>query len=72
MKKILLLIILLVLIVASFIVYKNYFIKKRNCPEWINCMPGLSWDEATGKFESNLNKKCEIPKGCENITEIVR
>jgi len=30
-----------------------------NCPEWVNCMPGPDF---TG---------CEIPEGCEGITEKV-
>ncbi|MDI3496288.1 MAG: hypothetical protein PWQ35_309 [Patescibacteria group bacterium] len=34
-------------------------IKKANCPEWINCMPTVG--EA---------RPCQIPLGCEGITQI--
>ncbi len=35
--------------------------KAENCPEWINCMPRIGTETTP----------CEIPLGCEDVTQIV-
>jgi hypothetical protein len=55
---------IIVLVIIGFFVWQKFQPEKNilNCPKWINCMPGPSAD---GKAKS-----CNIPKGCESITQI--
>jgi hypothetical protein len=50
---------LLFIISAAYYITNKRLNQSRNCPKYIDCMPGPGRSAA-----------CEIPKGCENITEV--
>jgi hypothetical protein len=51
--------IFILLILIGILIWNNRKTDISRCPEWINCMPS-----------PGMNNKCEIPKGCEDITQI--